>query len=191
MKKNRCPWCENDALMMKYHDEEWGVPTHNDKKHFEFLVLEAAQAGLSWRTVLYKRENYRKAFSQFDPGLVARYNEQKIKILLQNEGIIRNRLKIESAIHNAKKFIEIQEEYGSFDAYLWSFFKNKPLKNTWKTLKELPSKTLLSDQISNDLKKRGFKFVGSTVIYAHLQAVGCINDHLINCFRYKEAQKKN
>mgnify|MGYP001606308749 CR=1 FL=1 len=186
MEKIRCSWCENDDLMMKYHDKEWGVPNHDDRKHFEFLILEAAQAGLSWKTVLNKRENYRKAFSQFNPRLVARYEEKTIKKLLQNEGIIRNRLKIESSINNAKKFLDIQKEWKSFDNYLWHFVNNKPVTNKWKTIKELPPKTLLSDQVSDDLKKRGFKFVGSTVIYAHLQAVGIVNDHLMTCFRYGE-----
>ena len=181
---NRCSWCLKDELYTKYHDEEWGVPVHDDLKHFEFLILETFQAGLSWHTILKKRENFRKAFDGFDVNKVSNYNEKKIALLLQDEGIIRYRLKIESAIANAKAFLKIQEEFGSFDSYIWGFVKNKQVKNKWKTLSEIPAKTELSDKVSNDMKKRGFKFVGSTTIYAHLQAIGVVYDHLVNCFKY-------
>lgn len=186
MKKNikRCPWCLKDELYTKYHDEEWGVHVHDDLKHFEFLILETFQSGLSWHTILKKRENFRKAFDGFDVNKVSKYNEKKIALLLQDEGIIRYRLKIESAIANAKAFLMIQQEFGSFDSYIWGFVKNKQIKNKWKTLSEIPAKTELSDKVSNDLKKRGFKFVGSTTVYAHLQAIGVVNDHVIDCFRY-------
>lgn len=186
MKKNisRCPWCLKDELYTKYHDKEWGVPLHDDLKHFEFLILETFQAGLSWHTILKKRENFRKAFDGFDVHKVSTYNEKKIALLLQDEGIIRYRLKIESAIINAKAFLKIQQEFGSFDSYIWGFVKNKQVKNKWKALSEIPAKTELSDKVSNDLKKRGFKFVGSTTIYAHLQAIGVVNDHLVSCYRY-------
>lgn len=183
---NRCPWCGNDPLYMKYHDEEWGVPVHDDRKHFEFLVLESAQAGLSWLTVLRKRENYRMLYDDFEPDKVAGYDANRILELLGNEGIIRNRKKIEASIGNARCFLEIQQEYGSFDAYIWGFTKGKPVVNHWTQLSELPVKTELSDTIAKDLKKRGFKFLGSTIIYAHLQAIGIINDHLMDCFRYNE-----
>jgi len=172
--------------MQKYHDEEWGLPVHDDKKHFEFLVLESAQAGLNWLIVLKKRENYRKAFADYDLKKISKFNEKQIEKMMNNPGIIRNRLKIESAVSNIFPFMKIQKEFGSFDKYLWSFVNNKPVKNKFKSLKELPSKTELSDRISKDLKERGFRFVGSTVIYAHLQAVGIINDHLTSCFRYKK-----
>ncbi len=182
----RCPWPVNDELYIKYHDEEWGVPVHDDRKHFEFLVLEGAQAGLSWSTILKRRENYRKAYDNFDPVKVARYDEAKIKELLANSGIIRNRKKIESSINNAKRFLEVQKEFGSFDKYIWSFVDHKPVINSWKTLSDIPAKTELSDRISKDLKKRGFSFVGSTIIYAHIQAIGLVNDHLVSCFRYNQ-----
>ena len=181
----KCDWCLGNELMEKYHDAEWGVPNHEDKKHFEFLVLESAQAGLSWLTVLKKRENYRKAFADYDLHKISKFGEKEFMELMKNEGIIRNRLKIQSVIHNAPKFIEIQKEFGSFDNYLWSFVNGKQIKNKFKKMSDLPAKTSLSDEISNDLKKRGFKFVGSTVIYSHLQAVGITNDHLVDCFRYK------
>ncbi len=184
--KIRCPWCGTDPTYVRYHDEEWGVPVHNDLKHFEFLVLESAQAGLSWLTVLRKRENYRKAMDGFDPAKIALYDDKKLEELLQNVGIIRNRLKIKATINNAQKFLEIAREYGSFDKYIWSFTNTKSIVNQFTALSELPAKTNLSDQISLDLKKRGFKFVGSTIIYAHLQAIGVVNDHLIDCFRYKK-----
>ncbi len=184
--KIRCPWCEGDPLMLKYHDEEWGVPVHDDRIHFEFLVLEGAQAGLSWMTVLRKREHYRKLYRNFDPAAVARFTGRQVEKMLNDPGIIRNRLKIASSVNNAKRFLEVQKEFGSFDAYLWSFTEGKPLVNRWKTIKQIPAKTGHSDKVSKDLKKRGFSFVGSTIIYAHLQAVGVVNDHLVKCFRYKE-----
>ena len=183
----RCPWCgQNDELYIKYHDEEWGVPVHDDIKHFEFLVLEINQAGLSWKTVLRKRDNYKKAYDNFDPSKVARYDDQKITQLLNNAGIIRNRRKIEACVHNAKQFLEIQREFSSFDRYIWRFVNDKPLVNSWKYDADIPSRTSLSDTTSNDLKKRGFKFIGSTTIYAHLQAIGIVNDHIVDCFRYKQ-----
>ncbi len=182
---NRCPWCGNDELYVKYHDEEWGVPVHDDKKHFEFLVLESAQAGLSWITILRKRENYRKAYDGFDPVRVAQYDEKKIGELMQDPGIIRNRRKIESSINNARCFLKIQEEFGSFDKYIWSFVDNKPVKNHWTDISQLPARSELSDRVSRDLQARGFKFLGSVIIYSHLQATGLINDHLISCFRYE------
>jgi DNA-3-methyladenine glycosylase I len=183
----RCTWCEGlyDDYV-KYHDEEWGVPVHDERKHFEFLILEGAQAGLSWSTILKRREGYRNAFANFDPALVAQYDEAKYESLLQDPSIIRNRLKIKSAINNARRFIEVQNEYGSFDTYIWKFTNGKPLINTWEKMSEIPAKTELSDRVSKDLKKRGFNFVGSTIIYAHLQATGIVNDHEVSCFRYKE-----
>ncbi|WMJ78731.1 MULTISPECIES: DNA-3-methyladenine glycosylase I [unclassified Sedimentibacter] len=181
---NRCPWCGNNDLYIKYHDEEWGVPVHDDKKHFEFLVLESAQAGLSWLTVLKKRENYRKAYDNFDVNKVSQYDENKVKKLMQNAGIIRNLKKIEASINNAERFIEIQKEFGSFDKYIWSFVNNTPILNNWNDISEVPAKSELSDKVSKDLKKRGFKFLGSTIMYAHLQATGLINDHLSSCFRF-------
>ncbi len=185
MTKSRCGWSVKDADYIRYHDEEWGVPVYDDRKLFEFLILEGAQAGLSWITILKRRENYRKAFSGFDPKKVARYTPKKIASLLQNAGIIRNRLKIHSAVSNAKAFLKIQEEFGSFSNYQWRFVGGKPLCNKRKTLKDLPAKTQESDAFSKDLKKRGFSFVGSTIIYAHMQAVGMVNDHVVTCFRYK------
>lgn len=182
----RCPWSIKTELYIRYHDEEWGVPVVNDQTQFEFLVLESAQAGLSWETVLKKRENYRKAFDNFDPEKVAVYDQKKIESLLQDAGIIRNRLKIEAAINNACQFLKIQKEFGSFSKYIWQFVDYKPIVNHWETLAQLPAKTELSDTLAKDLKKRGFKFLGSTVIYAHLQATGLINDHLMSCFRHKE-----
>lgn len=181
---NRCPWCGNDELYVKYHDEEWGVPVHDDKKHFEFLVLESAQAGLNWLTILRKRENYRKAYDDFDANKIANYDDTKVEELMQNAGIIRNRRKIEASINNAKRFLEIQKEFGSFDNYIWSFVDNKAVKNQWNDLTEVPATSELSDKVSKDLKNRGFKFLGSTIVYAHLQATGLINDHLVGCFRY-------
>jgi DNA-3-methyladenine glycosylase I len=181
---NRCPWCGSDELYVKYHDEEWGVPVHDDKKHFEFLVLESAQAGLNWLTVLRKRENYRKAYDGFDALKVSQYNEEKVNELMQNAGIIRNRRKIEASINNAKHFLEIQNEFGSFDNYIWSFVKNQPVLNHWEDISQVPATSELSDNVSKDLKARGFKFLGTTIVYAHLQATGIINDHLTTCFRY-------
>lgn len=183
---NRCPWCGTDELYVRYHDEEWGIPVHDDKKHFEFLVLESAQAGLSWLTILRKRENYRKAYDGFDVEKVARYDENKINELLQNSGIIRNRRKIEASINNARQFLKVQKEFGSFDNYIWSFVDYKPVVNCWENIQQLPARSELSDRVSKDLKSRGFKFLGSTIIYAHLQATGLINDHLVSCFRYNE-----
>lgn len=183
---NRCPWCGNDELYIKYHDEEWGTPSHDEKRHFEFLVLESAQAGLSWITILRKRENYRSAYDGFDPIKIAAYNEDKINELLQNQGIIRNRRKIEASINNAKMFLKIQQEFGSFDSYIWSFVNGTPIVNIWYNINDVPATTELSDIISKDLKKRGFRFLGSTIIYSYLQAIGIINDHLVDCFRYKE-----
>ncbi len=183
----RCPWSEqNGELLIKYHDEEWGVPVHGDNKHFEFLVLEINQAGLSWKTVLTKRENYIKAYGYFNPKIIAEYDELKIAQLLGNAGIIRNRKKIEAAVHNAKRFLEIQKEFNSFDSYIWKFVDNAPIVNIWKTDQDIPARTTLSDTISSDLRDRGFKFIGPTIIYAHLQATGIVNDHLVDCFRYKQ-----
>ena len=189
-KLTRCPWCENNDLYITYHDREWGVPVHDDNKHFEFLILEGVQAGLSWLIVLKKRENYRKAYDNFNPMKIAKYDEKKIFQLLNNKGIIRNKLKIKASINNAKKFIDIQKEFGSFDNYIWSFVNNKPVINRWKKESEIPSKTYLSDKISKDLKERGLKFVGSTIIYSHLQATGIINDHLVDCFRFDQINNK-
>jgi DNA-3-methyladenine glycosylase I len=182
----RCSWCESGELYIKYHDEEWGVPVHDDTKHFEFLILESFQAGLSWSTILKKRENFRKAFDAFNPKKIARYDKKKVGVLLKDSGIIRNRMKIEASINNAKRFLEVKKEFGSFDKYIWGFTNFKPVVNKWKKLSQIPATTKLSDDISKDLKKRGFKFVGSTIIYAHLQAIGIVNDHVVSCFRYKE-----
>jgi DNA-3-methyladenine glycosylase I len=186
MDKTRCGWCKNDPLYMTYHDTEWGVPVYEDDKLFEFLILETFQAGLSWITILRKRENFRSAFDNFDYKKIANYSEAKYEELLLNAGIIRNKLKIKATMTNAIAFMEIQEEFGSFSNYIWGFIKGKPIKNNRKNLSELPATTDLSDSISKDLKKRGFKFVGSTVIYAHMQATGMINDHVTECFRYHE-----
>jgi DNA-3-methyladenine glycosylase I len=172
--------------MLDYHDREWGVPVHDDRRHFEFLVLEAAQAGLSWSTVLKKREGYRRAFVEFDPEKVARFTAKRVEKLMLNAGIIRNRLKIEAAVKNARTFLTVQKEFGSFDAYAWQFVDGRPRVNKWKAMREIPSTSPQSDAFSKDLKKRGFSFVGSTVIYAHMQAVGMVNDHLVTCFRYQE-----
>ena len=185
----RCNWCVSNPLYVNYHDKEWGVPLHNDKRLFEFLILEGAQAGLSWLTVLKKRAAYREAFDGFDFKRVAGYNQARIKTLLANPGIIRNRLKIESAIRNARAFIEIRKEFGTFNKYIWQFVEGKPLQNRWKHIHKLPANTELSDLISKDLKIRGFNFVGSTIIYAHMQATGMVNDHLTDCFRYKEIRE--
>lgn len=187
--KVRCPWPADDPLYINYHDNEWGVPVHNDRKLFEFLLLEGFQAGLSWRTILVKRPNFRKAFDNFDFKKIAVYDNKKIESLMNDSGIIRNRLKIESSVKNAQAFIEVRKEFKSFDKYIWSFVDNKPVVNKFKLLKEIPAKTELSDIISKDLKKRGFNFVGSTIIYSHLQATGVVNDHLITCFRYNELLK--
>ena len=184
----RCEWCGTDPLYVKYHDEEWGVPVHDDNKHFEMIILDGAQAGLSWLTVLRKRENYRKAFDKFNPKKVAKYDEKKIEVLLNNPGIIRNKLKVRSAITNAQVFLKVQKEFGSFDEYIWQFVGGKPIVNKWKSLKELPATSKESDAMSKDLKKRGFKFVGSTICYAYMQAAGMVNDHIVDCFRYKEVK---
>jgi DNA-3-methyladenine glycosylase I len=181
----RCAWCGTDELYVKYHDEEWGVPVHDDRKHFEFLVLESAQAGLSWLTILRKRENYRSAYDGFDANKVAAYDEAKVEDLLRNEGIVRNRLKITASINNAKHFVEIQEEFGSFDTYIWHFTGNQPVMNHWQSMSEIPATSPLSDRVSADLKARGFKFLGTTIVYAHLKATGLINDHISDCFRRK------
>ena len=186
MNKTRCDWCGKDPLYVEYHDNEWGVPVYDDAKLFEFLILETFQAGLSWITVLRKRENFRKALDGFNYKKIAKYKESKFEELLQDAGIIRNKLKIKATISNAIAFMEIQQEFGTFSKYIWSFTNGKPLKNKWKSLKEIPATTELSDAISKDLKKRSFKFVGSTVIYAHMQATGMVNDHVKNCFRYNE-----
>ena len=183
---SRCAWSGSDPLYQKYHDEEWGVPVQDDRKFFEMLILEGAQAGLSWITILRKRENYRRAFDNFDAKKIAKYDSKKIEQLLQNEGIIRNRLKIAAAIQNAKCFLEIQKEFGSFDKYIWQFVNGKPIINKRKSLKNIPAMTNESDAMSKDLKKRGFKFVGSTICYAFMQAVGMVNDHTTDCFRYKK-----
>lgn len=184
MSQNRCKWVSTDPLYIQYHDEEWGVPVYDDQKLFEFLILETFQAGLSWITVLRKRENFRQAFSDFDYHKVAVFNETKIQELLQDQGIIRNQLKIRAAVTNAQAFIQVQKEFGSFSDYIWKFTDGKPIINHWKTIKEVPASTPLSDAISKDLKKRGFKFVGTTVIYAHMQATGMVNDHTIDCFKH-------
>jgi DNA-3-methyladenine glycosylase I len=187
---NRCEWVTGaDALMIEYHDCEWGVPVRNDRKHFEFLTLEAAQAGLSWSTILKRREGYRQAFSDFAPEMVARYTDARIEKLLQDPSIIRNRLKVAAAVKNARQFLAVQEEFGSFDAYAWRFVDGRPIVNRRKTMKDVPATSAESDAFSKDLKSRGFSFVGSTIIYAHMQAIGMVNDHLIDCFRYEEVQR--
>lgn len=183
----RCEWASKEKIYMEYHDREWGIPLHDDRKLFELLVLEGAQAGLSWITVLKKRENYRKAFDSFDAVKMAKYDEKKVKELLADEGIIRNMLKIKSAIRNAKAFLQVRKEFGSFDRYIWQFVNYNPIKNSWKGLKQVPSRTRESDSMSNDLKKRGFNFVGSTICYAFMQAAGMVNDHTINCFRHRKS----
>lgn len=187
--KNRCIWCGEDSLYIAYHDDEWGVPVHDDRLLFEFLVLEGAQAGLSWITILKKRENYRKAFHSFDCQAVANYSERDVNRLLADSGIVRNRLKIQSAITNAQTVLNIQEEFGSLDAYLWRYVDGMPIQNKWKSMAELPTNTELSDIMSKDLKKRGFSFIGSTICYAFMQAVGMVNDHTTGCFRYKEIKQ--
>ena len=184
--KKRCPWSGADPLYVRYHDTEWGVPNHNDRVHFEFLVLESAQAGLSWNTILKRRENYRKAYDGFDPEKVALYDEQKIEELITDTGIIRNRKKIEASVNNARLFLEVQKEFGNFDTYLWNFVNGKQVVGHWKSISEIPAKTDLSETVSKDLKKRGFKFLGPIIIYSHLQAVGIINDHIETCFRFRE-----
>ena len=188
--KVRCSWCLKTENYIEYHDKEWGLPVHDDRKHFEFLILEGAQAGLSWLTILNKREGYRKAFADFDPVKVARFTEAKCEKILLDPGIVRNRLKVYGAVNNAKRFLEVQKEFGSFDKYIWSFVGGKPIINKWKTLGQIAPTTKESDALSKDLIKRGFKFVGSTVMYSHMQACGLVNDHIADCFRYKEVIKK-
>jgi len=186
MNSKRCDWPNNNELMIQYHDTEWGVPLHDDNKLFEFLVLDAFQAGLSWAIILKKRENLRNAFDNFEPIKIVQYDDNKIQELLNDTGIIRNKLKINATIANAKAFLEVKKEFGSFDKYIWQFSDNKIIVNSWKTLEELPAKTPLSDTMSKDMQNRGFRFVGSTICYAFMQAIGMVNDHLIRCFRYKE-----
>jgi len=181
----RCPWAQGEDYIL-YHDVEWGVPVHDDRLLFEFLILEGAQAGLSWATILKKRENYRKAFDQFDPAVVARYTAKKLERLMADVGIVRNRLKIESTVQNAKAFLAVQREFGSFDAYVWRFVDGRPKQNVRHSVKDVPARTAESDAMSKDLKRRGFNFVGSTICYAFMQAVGMVNDHLVECFRYRE-----
>ena len=189
MLTKRCAWVGSDPLMLRYHDREWGVPVHDDRKHFEFLVLEGAQAGLSWSIVLRKREGYRRAFSDFDPEKVARYSGTRVQKLLGDSAIIRNRLKIESAVRNAKAFLAVQEEFGTFDIYCWRFVHGRSTTNRWKAMGEIPATSRESDAFSKDLRLRGFRFVGSTIVYAHMQAVGMVNDHLVDCFRYREIRR--
>jgi DNA-3-methyladenine glycosylase I len=187
--KKRCSWPgkeEKESLMIKYHDEEWGVPVHDDKIHFEYLILDSFQAGLSWKTILNKRENFRKAFHNFDHVKISKYTDKDVERLINDAGIIRNRLKIKGAIINAQKFLEIQKEFGSFDKYIWQFTNQNTIHNNFKELKELPAKTRESDEMSKDLKKRGFKFVGPTICYAYMQGAGMVNDHVVDCFRYEE-----
>ena len=185
---HRCGWARTD-LSIAYHDEEWGVPLHDERGLFEFLILEGAQAGLSWETILKKRDNYRLAFDNFDPRLIAKYDQHKVDELLANPGIIRNRLKIHAAVQNAKAFLRLQEEFGSFDVFVWRLVGDRPKQNKWRTLKQIPSRTHGSDLLSRDLSRRGFKFVGSTICYAFMQAVGMVNDHLLTCFRYTEISR--
>ena len=186
--KTRCQWAQ-DPQFHQYHDTEWGVPVHDDRKHFEFLLLEGAQAGLSWATILKRREGYRQAFDDFDAEVIARYSEKDFERLIQNADIIRNKLKVRSAINNAQRFLEVQKEFGSFDAYVWQFVGNKPIINQWKQMSQVPAVTEESELLSRDLKKRGFTFVGPTIIYAHMQAAGMVNDHEVSCFRYEEVQE--
>jgi len=187
--KKRCPWCLGFAQYVAYHDQEWGVPVHDDRVHFEFLILEGAQAGLSWATILKKREGYRQAFASFDPVKVAQFSEKQLEKILLDPGIVRNRLKVYAAVNNARQFLKVQKEFGSFDTYIWQFVNGKPIVNIRKSTKEVPATTPESDALSKDMQKRGFKFVGSTVIYAHMQACGLVNDHLEECFRFRETRK--
>ena len=188
MVKKRCDWGTNDPLYIAYHDEEWGVPLHDDRRLFEFLVLEGTQAGLSWLVILKKRENYRAALDGFDPQRIAEYDQDKIEELLKNAGIVRNRLKLEAAVTNASAFLAVQREFGSFDTYIWQFVKGKPIRNRWKSVAEIPATTDKSDAMSTDLRKRKFTFVGPTICYAFMQAVGMVNDHTVDCFRYQEIE---
>ena len=189
MTPTRCPWATSDPVYVAYHDEEWGVPLHDDRRLFEMLVLEGAQAGLSWLTILKRRDAYRRAFDGFDPRVVARYGEPEIARLLADSGIIRNRLKVRAAVTNARAFLDVQAEFGSFDRYIWNFVDGRPLQNAWQQLTDIPARTALSDTLSKDLKRRGFSFVGSTICYAHMQATGMVNDHLVDCFRYHAVQR--
>ena len=184
--KKRCDWCGTEPIYVDYHDKEWGVPVHDDRTHFEMIILDGAQAGLSWITILKRRDGYREAFDNFDVNKVSRYSDKKVEKLLTNPGIIRNRLKVNSAVKNAKAFLKIQKEFGSFDKYIWQFVNNKTIQNKWKKMSDLPAITAESDAMSKDLKKRGFSFVGSTICYAYMQAAGMTNDHIMVCFRYKE-----
>ena len=186
-----CEWTNTNPLMIKYHDEEWGVPLHDDRTLFEYIILDAFQAGLSWNTIINKRENFRKAFDNFDANKIAKYKDAKIQKLLNDAGIIRNRLKINAAVANAKAFLQIQREFVTFDKFIWQFTGGKPKLNKWKTIKEIPAKTIESDEMSKALIKRGFKFVGSTICYAFMQAAGMVNDHIVTCSRYKAVNKKN
>jgi DNA-3-methyladenine glycosylase I len=186
----RCAWAKSNPLQTAYHDEEWGVPVHDERRFFEFLILEGAQAGLAWDTILRKREAYRAAFAGFDPAQVARFSDVYVRQLLANPAIVRNRLKIESAVHNARCFLTVQEQFGSFDAYIWQFVGGAPIHNAWRGMAEVPASTAHSDAMSKDLKKRGFKFVGTTICYAFMQATGLVNDHLVSCFRYTEAGER-
>ena len=184
--KRRCPWCLGSDLYRRYHDEEWGVPVHDDRRLFEFLILEGAQAGLSWSTILNKRKNYRRVFSRFDPRKVARFGARDVTRLLADPGIVRNRLKIESTIDNARAFLEVRREFGTFDAYLWGFVDGRPMQTRRRSMKDVPGRTAVSDAISRDLKRRGFRFVGSTIVYAFMQAIGVVNDHLVTCYRHAQ-----
>ena len=186
--KRRCPWCEGNELQIAYHDKEWGVPVHDDRRWFEFLILEGAQAGLSWDTILKKRENYRAAFARFDPKKVARFGGRERAALMKNPGIVRNRLKIASAVTNANAFLAVQREFGSFDRYIWQFTGGKPKRNLWRAMRQVPAATPEADAMSKDLKRRGFRFVGSTICYAFMQATGMVDDHLVTCFRYRESK---
>jgi len=188
MVQQRCEWGTSSALYIEYHDLEWGVPVHDERLLFEFLILEGAQAGLSWSTILNKRQAYIQAFDNFEPSKVASYDDAKVQALLANPGIVRNRLKIQAAIQNARSFLKVQDQYGSFDTYIWQFVDGKPVQNSWKSLQEIPATTKESDAMSKELKKRGFTFVGSTICYAFMQAVGMVNDHIVNCFRWQEVQ---
>jgi DNA-3-methyladenine glycosylase I len=190
LREHRCDWVGNDPLYRTYHDREWGVPVHDDRLLFEFLILEGAQAGLSWITILRKRDAYRAAFAGFDPEIVAGFDGTKVAELLVNPGIVRNRLKVESAVTNARAFLKVQEEFGSFDAYQWRFVDGRPIRNAWRSIREVPACTPVSDALSRDLKRRGFRFVGSTICYAHMQAVGMVNDHTVDCFRWREVGRK-
>jgi DNA-3-methyladenine glycosylase I len=187
---SRCAWCGSDPLYVRYHDEEWGVPVHDDRRHFEFLILEGAQAGLSWITILRKRENYRAAFAQFDPERVARFGKRDVERLLGDPGIVRNRLKVEGAVKNARAFLAVQEAFDGFDNYVWRFVRGRPIRNRWARMQDVPATSSESDALSKDLKKRGFTFVGSTIVYAHMQAVGMVNDHVVDCFRHQQVGRR-